>query len=157
MSRPGAALLNVGPPRSGSRENPSPDRPSGFLRTWSGQWLNLSETVILDMTSGNSRALAAGDLLIDTNTANSDNLAVGDTVPVKFALTGPTTMRIGGVFQPNALAEKYVVSDAVFLRHFKNPLPGAVLLKTDGSPGVQQKVEKALGRTPTAGPVQSPV
>ena len=57
-------------------------------------------------------------------------------------------MRIGGVFQPNALAGKYVVSDAVFLRHFKNPLPGAVLLKTDGSPGVQQTVEKALGAYP---------
>ena len=82
MQPPRRCTTKCRPPRSGSRETPSPDRPSGFLRTWSGQWLNLSETVILDMTSGNSRALAAGDLLIDTNTANSDNLAVGDTVPV---------------------------------------------------------------------------
>ncbi len=109
---------------------------------------NLSETVILDMTSGSSRALSAGDLLIDTNTANSDHLVVGDTVPVRFALTGRTTMRIGGIYQPNALAGKYLVSDAFFLRHFQNPLPGAVLLKTDGSPGVQHGVTRALGAYP---------
>jgi putative ABC transport system permease protein len=105
---------------------------------------NLSETVILNMAAGSTKALAAGDLLIDTNTASADNLSVGDTVPVRFALTGPTTMRVGGIFQPNALAGKYVVSDAFFLRHFQNELPGAVLLKTDGSPGVQRAVERAL-------------
>ena len=109
---------------------------------------NLSQTVILNMTAGSSRALSAGDLLIDTTTADSDRLAVGDTVPVRFALTGRTTMRIGGIYQPNALAGKYLVSDAFFLRHFQNPLPGAVLLKTDGSPGVQQGVTKALAAYP---------
>ena len=40
------------------------------------------------MTAGSPAALAAGDLLIDSTTAHSDHLAVGDTVPVKFALTG---------------------------------------------------------------------
>ena len=109
---------------------------------------NLSQTVILNMTSGSSRALSAGDLLIDTTTASSDHLIVGDTVPVRFALTGRMTMRIGGIYQPNALAGKYLVSDAFFLRHFQNPLPGAVLLKTDGSPGVQQGVTKALAAYP---------
>ncbi len=109
---------------------------------------NLSQTVILNMTAGSSRALAAGDLLIDTNTANADHLSVGDTVPVRFALTGRTTMRIGGIFQPNALAGKYLVSDAFFLRHFQNPLPGAVLVNTDGTAGVQQAVERALAPYP---------
>ena len=49
---------------------------------------NLSDTVILNMNSGTSASLAAGDLLIDAKTASSDTLKVGDTVPVKFALTG---------------------------------------------------------------------
>ena len=40
------------------------------------------------------------------------------------------------------------MSDGFFLRHFENPLPTAVLLKTDGSPGVQQGVEHALGSYP---------
>ena len=109
---------------------------------------NLSQTVILNMTSGTSKALAAGQLLIDTNTANNDHVSVGDVVPVRFALTGPTTMRIGGTYQPNALAGKYLVGDGFFLRHFQNPLPTAVLLKTDGSPGVQPSVEHALASYP---------
>ena len=57
-------------------------------------------------------------------------------------------MRIGGIYQPNALAGKYLVGDGFFLAHFQNPLPAAVLLKTDGSPGVQQAVEKALAAYP---------
>jgi putative ABC transport system permease protein len=108
----------------------------------------MAQTVILNMTAGTARALVAGDLLIDTTTANTDHLSVGDRVPVKFALTGPTTMRIGGIYQPNALVGKYLVSQTFFLRHFQNPLPGAVLLKTDGSSGVQQAVEKALAPYP---------
>ena len=96
------------------------------------------------MTAGSPRALTAGDLLIDTTTASSDNLSVGDTVPVKFALTGRSTMRIGGIYQPNALTGHYLVGQAFFLSHFQNPLPGAVLLNTDGSPGVQEAVQKAL-------------
>ncbi len=109
---------------------------------------NLSQTVILNMTAGSSRALTAGDLLIDTTTANSDHLSVGQTVPVKFALTGRSIMRIGGIYQPNALAGHYLVGQAFFLSHFQNPLPGAVLLDTDGSPGVQKAVQKALGPYP---------
>ena len=48
------------------------------------------DTVILNMTAGSSSTLADGQLLIDTTTANSKHLAVGDTVPVKFAKTGRT-------------------------------------------------------------------
>ena len=109
---------------------------------------NLPQTVILDMTSGTSKALAAGRLLVDTTTANNDHLSVGDIVPVRFALTGRSTMRIGGIYQPNALAGKYLVGDGFFLRRFQNPLPAAVLLKTDGRPGVQQGVERGLTSYP---------
>jgi len=109
----------------------------------------MSQTVILNTTSGSGApALAAGDLLVDTTTANSDHLTVGESVPVKFALTGPQTMRIGGIYQPNALVGHFLVGDAFFVRHFQNPLPGAVLLKTDGSTGVQQAVARALAPYP---------
>ena len=73
---------------------------------------------------------------------------MGDTVPVRFALTGRSTMRIGGIYQPNALAGKYLVGDGFFLAHYQDPLPGAVLLKTDGSAGVQPAVEHALTAYP---------
>ncbi len=109
---------------------------------------DLSDTVILNMTSGSSSTLADGQLLIDTNTANSKHLAVGDVVPVKFAKTGKSTMRIGGVFKANQLIGSYLVGDGFFLDHFQNELPIAVLLKTDGSPGVEQSVTHALTSYP---------
>ena len=90
---------------------------------------NLSQTLILDMSSGTTQALAAGKLLIDTSTANSDHLSVGDTVPVKFALTGHSTMRIGGIFQTNQLIGSFLVSQAFFVNHFENPQPQAVLAR----------------------------
>jgi putative ABC transport system permease protein len=105
---------------------------------------NLSDTVILRMTSGSPAALASGGLLIDSTTASNKHLAVGDTVPVRFAETGATTLRVGGVFQANALIGSYLVSNAVFLAHFRSPTVDAVLLKTDGSAGVETAVQNAL-------------
>ena len=109
---------------------------------------HLSDTVILRMDSGSPAALAAGELLIDTNTASSDHLVVGDTVPVKFALTGSGRMRIGGIFETNSLIGSYLVGENFFLFHFRDPLPNAVLLATDGSTGVQQSVSHALAGFP---------
>ncbi len=109
---------------------------------------NLSKTVLLRMTAGSPTALDAGDLLIDTTTANSDHLVVGDSVPVKFALTGDTTMHIGGIYKANALIGSYLVGAGFFFHHFHDPLPGAVLLDTDGNPSVQQAVESALAPYP---------
>jgi putative ABC transport system permease protein len=108
----------------------------------------LAKTVILRMTAGSPRSLANGDLLIDTTTAHSDHLTVGDTVPVTFARTGPPRMRIGGVFKSNALITSYLVSDAFYTSHFQDPQPGAVLLTTTGSPSVEQAVTRALASYP---------
>ncbi len=109
---------------------------------------HLSDTLILDMASGSAGSLAAGDLLIDTPTANSNHLVVGDRVPVKFALTGNSTMRIGGIFQTNSLIGSYLIGDAFYVSHFRNPRPNGVLLATDGRPGVEQAVNRALASYP---------
>ncbi len=91
----------------------------------------LAKTVILSLTSGSgSPALAAGDLLIDTTTAGSDHLSVGSVVPVKFALTGSSTMRIGGIYRPNSLLGSFLVSGAFYSSHFSQQLPVAVLIQT---------------------------
>jgi putative ABC transport system permease protein len=63
---------------------------------------------------------------------------------VKFALTGNRTMRIGGIFESNSLIGSYLVGQEFFLRNFQTPLPGAVLLRTDGSAQVEQEVAQAL-------------
>jgi putative ABC transport system permease protein len=68
---------------------------------------------------------------------------VGAVVPVKFAQTGDSTMRIGGIFKPNALLGSYLVGDGFFLAHFNDPLPVAVLLRTDGSTGATTQAVNA--------------
>jgi putative ABC transport system permease protein len=105
---------------------------------------NLAATVILRMTAGSAAALGQGELLVDSATAKTDHLFVGDTVPVRFAYTGSTSVRIGGIYQSNALIQSYLVSSAYFLAHFSQPHPGAVLLRTDGRPGVETAVSNAL-------------
>ena len=116
---------------------------------------DLAQTVNVSMTQGSTDALSAGELLVDTTVAKDNNLVVGDTVPVKFAKTGDTRMRVGGIYQVNSLIGSYVVGDAFFLSHFDNVLPVAVLLKTDGSPGVEHLVEMALAPYPNV-KIQTP-
>src|SRR5579863_3431482 len=94
---------------------------------------NLAATVNLRMTSGTSAALAQGQLLIDSTTAQNKHLAVGDTVPARFALTGKTTLRIGGIYQSNALIGSYLVGSAFFMSHYTARPPGALLLRTTGT------------------------
>jgi putative ABC transport system permease protein len=105
---------------------------------------HLADTVILRMTSGTPAALAAGELLIDSTTAQDKHLAVGDTVPARFALTGPARLRVGGIYQANALIGSYVVSAAFFLAHYPAQPPGGLLLSTGGSAAVDQAVTRAL-------------
>ena len=105
---------------------------------------NLASTVILRMTSGTPAALAHGELLINSITAISKHLAVGDTVPARFALTGPATLRIGGIYQANALIGSYLVSSAFFVAHYPAQPPGALLVRTGGSTTVDNAVTTAL-------------
>jgi putative ABC transport system permease protein len=111
---------------------------------------HLPSTVILRMDSGHgASSLAAGQLLIDTTTANTKHLSVGSVVPVTFSQTGSSTLRIGGIFKPNALLGSYVVGDRYFLAHFDNPLPVAVLLQTEnGSSATSKAVDRGLGAYP---------
>jgi putative ABC transport system permease protein len=96
---------------------------------------NLGRTVLVRMDSGRAGSIADGDLLIDASTADSKHVTVGDTLDVKYAKTGVVGMQIGGIYKPNALLGSYVVSNSFFLAHFDQPLPIAVLARTDGNQG----------------------
>jgi putative ABC transport system permease protein len=111
---------------------------------------HLADTVILRMTAGSSAALARGELLIDSTTATSRHLSVGDTVPVTFARTGSSAVRIGGIYQANAVIGSYLVSARFFLRHFSPQPPGALLLRTAGGGTVARAVIRALALYPNA-------
>jgi putative ABC transport system permease protein len=111
---------------------------------------HLPSTVILRMESGvGAAALAHGQLLIDTTTANTKHLSVGSTVPVKFAATGSSTLRVGGIYKPNALLGSYLVGDNFCLAHLDNPLPVAVLLRTTAvNAGLTNAVHRQLHAYP---------
>jgi putative ABC transport system permease protein len=94
---------------------------------------HLADTVILRMTAGTPAALAQGELLIDSTTATSKHLLVGDTVQARFAQTGPAVLRIGGIYQANALVGSYLAGAGFFLAHFPNQPLGGLLLRTNGS------------------------
>jgi putative ABC transport system permease protein len=107
---------------------------------------DLSKTVRLHITAGRgAAAMAAGQLLVDTSTADADHLQVGSTVPVRFAQTGSTTMRVGGIFKANPLLGSYLTGAGFLLSHFENPLPIAVLLSTSpGARGLGPALNRAL-------------
>jgi len=109
---------------------------------------HLADTLILRMTAGTPAALSHGELLIDSTTAKSKHLSVGGTVPVRFAQTGSSVLRIGGIYEANALIGSYLVSAGAFLSHFSHQPPGALLLRTNGSGAAQKSVTDALARYP---------
>ncbi len=56
---------------------------------------------------------------------------------MKFAATGATTIRIGGIYQANGLIESYLVSSALLHRPLQERRPGAVLLRDNGNSGAE--------------------
>jgi putative ABC transport system permease protein len=114
---------------------------------------DLPQTVHLAVTAGSgARALAAGQLLIDTTTASAKDLHIGSVVPVTFAQTGASRIRIGGIFKANPLIGSYVVGAGFFLSHFHNPLPIGVLVRTrPGAGHVGRALNRYLNAYPNVG------
>jgi putative ABC transport system permease protein len=112
--------------------------------------VGLANTVNLHVVAGTAApAMAAGRLLVDANTADRDHLHVGSQVRVTFAQTGPTTMRIGGIFKYNPLVGSYVTGDGFFLSHFNNPLPAVVAISTaPGTRNFEATLNHALAAYP---------
>ena len=111
---------------------------------------HLAQTLDLHITAGTGpQAMAAGQLLIDSVTATSDHLDVGSSVPVTFAQTGATSMRIGGIFTPSGAFGSYITGSAFFLAHYNNPLPAAVLVTTAaGAANFEHTLDHALAAYP---------
>jgi len=113
---------------------------------------DLSNNVRLRTVAGSAAtALAKGELLIDTTTANNNHLKVGSRIRVTFAETGRTVMTIGAIYQPNALAGSYVVGDGFFHSHFAaSTLPVVLLLRTvrGASPAMTAALKTGLQNFP---------
>ena len=62
--------------------------------------------------------------------------------------TGSAALRIGGIYQANALIGSYLVSAGFFAAHFASQPPAALLLQTNGSGTVNDAVTSALAVYP---------
>ncbi|MGH7758767.1 MAG: ABC transporter permease, partial [Candidatus Dormibacteria bacterium] len=111
---------------------------------------HLAANVNLRMTAGSAApALRQGELLVDSTTARQQHLRVGSTVRVAFPDFPRATMRVGGIYQPNALIHNYLVGDPFFQAHFPGQPPGGLLvLGRDGHPRLERAVTAALGYDP---------
>jgi putative ABC transport system permease protein len=96
-----------------------------------------------------SKALAHGQLLIDATTAHSKHLSVGSVLAVSFPQVENSTIRIGGIFEPNALIGSYLVGNGFFRSHFLGQLPGGILVQAGhGAANVDREVTDALKSYP---------
>jgi putative ABC transport system permease protein len=113
---------------------------------------DLGRTIILRVDQGDAAAaLSGGELLIDSTKANNDHLVVGSVVPVLFADTGATTLKVGAIYKPNAVLGSYLVGLSTFQEHFRaDALPVAMLLKASGgpSPSLTKALDQALSGYP---------
>lgn len=110
----------------------------------------LEQTVKLNIVSGaGTAALSHGELLVDTQTAKDQHLHVGSLLPVAFAQTGHTTMRVGGVFKYNPLVGSYLTGAGYFLEHFNRPPADAVLVTTAvGTRNFETRLKAVLSAYP---------
>jgi putative ABC transport system permease protein len=110
----------------------------------------LNRTVNLHIVAGHgATAMAAGRLLVDTDTAQTHHLHVGSVVRVSFAQTGQATMRIGGIYEYNPLVGSFVTGARYFVTHFDHPLVNAVLVSTaSGAPHFARTLNRALAGYP---------
>ena len=154
-SRPTAADSSATPCRRRRRPCPGSPRPTTVYRnqfefrstlaTLTGVTpQNLADTVILRMTAGSAAALGQGELLIDSTTAKTDHLSVGDTAPVRFAYTGLDHHQDRRDLPVQRSYPELPGQLRLLPRPLQAAAPGAVLLRTDGSPGVETAVASAL-------------
>ena len=73
--------------------------------------------------------LALDEVLVSEQLAKDRNLAVGATLPVTYAKSGPATVRVAGIFAKNQLAGNLLLSLATYEAHFTQSQDGVALLR----------------------------
>jgi putative ABC transport system permease protein len=94
---------------------------------------SVSQTLRLTVLSGSTANLAAGQVLVDKDTAKSKHLHVGSSLRVTFALTGAKTLTVGGVFDKNPIAGNYLIGTSTYEANFRNRLDLVVAVKAASS------------------------
>jgi putative ABC transport system permease protein len=108
-------------------------------------------TLRLKMLSGDVAALAHGEVLVGTTTADADHLRVGSKLPVTFAFSGRKTLVVGGIYDKNPIAGNYLIGLNTYDANFRNRLDIVVAVRA--APGaslgdVRAGLAQALKSTP---------
>jgi putative ABC transport system permease protein len=112
----------------------------------------VAQTLRLTMRSGAADALGPGQVLVDKQTAKDKHLHVGSQIPVTFALSGAKTLTVGGIFDANAVAGKYLIGLSTYDANFRNRLDLVVAVKaaSTGALGdLRARLAQVLKATPT--------
>jgi putative ABC transport system permease protein len=112
---------------------------------------SVADTLKLDVVTGSTSSLAAGDVLVDKQTATDKHLRVGSVLAVTFALTGKQQLTVGGIYAKNPIAGKYLIGLSTYERNFRNRLDIVVALKAT-SPDRLGAVRTALATVLKARP-----
>jgi len=103
----------------------------------------------IHIVTGSTSALAAGQILVDTNVAKSDHYAVGTKIPMGFGSTGVHTYTVGGTYKPNQLFDSYLGPISIATANSNQPVDEAILVKVDkASPAAQAALTKAIAEYP---------
>jgi putative ABC transport system permease protein len=112
----------------------------------------LDRVIDLGIEDGSLDALGPGTILVSTQQAERLGVETGDVVTVTFVETGPTTMRIAGIFDRGALINaSYVLALPDFAANVTSRLDAAILVNSvPGADPAQGKadIEAALADYP---------
>ncbi|MGI8983384.1 MAG: ABC transporter permease [Acidimicrobiales bacterium] len=118
---------------------------------FAGDPATLGQVLKFDVTAGDAAALARGGIFVADDELERQGLEIGATLPMTFARTGDTELRIAGTFAENQLLGNYLVSTATFEANFTERLDFVVLARV--RPGVapataRAAVEQVTGEFP---------
>ena len=108
----------------------------------------LEQTLRLTAAAGDLSALARGELVMSADEVKAQGFRVGQQVPVTWARTGTTSLRLGATYKTNQFAGGYLVSDAVFNANTSvhDPSIVAVRAASGASPAATRAVVDAAIR-----------
>ncbi len=95
-------------------------------------------------------SLAAGELVVDANTAKDRKLKAGSTVKVQLSRGESTTYTVAGVYAKSDLLAGYILADEA-VKDFRVAAPAQGYVQLDGgadAAGVQRQVETLLRDSP---------
>ncbi len=104
----------------------------------------------LEVSDGNLNALGLDGIAVSKNTADDNDLKIGQRIPVEFAQTGRRSFVVQAIYDQTAVTN-YTISSASYAKNFPDVFDAQIYLKTQGGPSPQNRaaIEQVVKRYPT--------